>query len=133
MKGVQFLDNIAEVPVPEWTIRKVRIICNSVNYEFVTNLFLPDIRYKPNETKSVFINSITSDYDPNSLKLEVLTGSNFITAYTTLDLEFFTLRGTSTGKITIPAEEVCLLAEISTKILVSPETTQSVQYWWCGP
>ena len=106
IEGVQFLDNIAEVPVPEWTIRKVRIVSNSVNYEFVTNLFLPDIRYKPNETKSVFINSITSDYDPNSLKLEILTGANFITAYTTLDLEFFTLRGNSTGKITIPAEEV---------------------------
>ena len=81
-----------------------------ISYEFIMDLYLPDLRHRPDETKVVFMNSIMSDYqvDPDSLKLEIMTGSNFAHVYTIMTLEFMTLKGHSTGMIEIPAEEVCI-------------------------
>ena len=77
------------------------------------NLDLPGLRYSSNETKSIYMNSLTADHDPNLLKLEILTGSNFVSVYSIMTLEFFTLKGQSTGRIEIPAEEVSLTLRTS--------------------
>jgi len=107
VEGIQFLNNHEVDPIPEWIINNVRIMCNGFSYEFIMDLYLPDLRHRPDETKVVFMNSIMSDYqvDPDSLKLEIMTGSNFAHVYTIMTLEFMTLKGHSTGMIEIPAEE----------------------------
>ena len=70
-------------------------------------MYLPQLRYDPVDTNSIYLNSITSVYKEDSLKLEVITGrEDFISAYTILTIEFENLKGETTGKIEIPAEEV---------------------------
>ena len=80
---------------------------NEKSYDFYTDLFLPQLRYDPVGTNSIYLNSITSVYKEDSLKLEVITGrEDFSAAYTVLAIEFENLKGETTGKIEIPAEEV---------------------------
>ena len=77
------------------------------SYDFYTDLFIPQLRYDPIGTNSVYLNSITSVYKEDSLKLEVITGrEDFVAAYTVLAIEFENLKGETTGRIEIPAEEV---------------------------
>ena len=77
------------------------------SYDFYTDLFIPQLRYDPIGTNSIYLNSITSVYKEDSLKLEVITGrEDFVAAYTVLAIEFENLKGETTGKIEIPAEEV---------------------------
>ena len=77
------------------------------SYDFYTDLFIPQLRYDPVGTNSIYLNSITSVYKEDSLKLEVITGrKDFVAAYTVLAIEFENLKGETTGKIEIPAEEV---------------------------
>ena len=78
------------------------------------NLDLQGLRYNSDDTKSIYMNSLTAEHDPNSLKLEILTGLNFVNVLSVMTLEFFTLKGQSTGRIEIPAEEVSLIVNIFT-------------------
>lgn len=112
IEGIQFLDNHEVDPLPEWIVNKVRVMCNGFSYEFITmDLYLPDLRHRrSDEIQVVFMNSIMADHhdDPDALKLEILTGSDFVNVYTIMTLEFMTLKGQSTGVIAIPAEEVII-------------------------